>query len=121
MLLSLAAGVMTLTLFILRGYDEGYFEYFERLIANINNNELKIYLYHIPQVSGVGLSIDLVTKLRTAYPKNVVGIKDSSGDWENTKKLLQIDGLIVYEGAELSVLRINPPWWTRLYFSNSKY
>lgn len=46
----------------------------------------------------------MVTKLRTTYPENVVGIKDSSGDWENTKKLLQIDGLIVYPGAELSVL-----------------
>ena len=99
------AGVMTLPPFYFKGLgDKGYFEYFERLIANINNNELKIYLYHIPQVSGVGLSIDLVTKLRTAYPENVVGIKDSSGDWENTKKLLQIDGLIVYPGAELSVL-----------------
>lgn len=44
--------------------DEGLFDYFEKLIEEINHSKLKIYLYHIPQVSGVGLSIDLVSKLK---------------------------------------------------------
>ena len=33
-----------------------------------------------------------------------MGIKDSSGDWDNTAALLDIDGLIVYPGAELPVI-----------------
>ena len=99
-------GVMTLPPFYFKGMsDEGLFDYFEKLIEEINHSKLKIYLYHIPQVSGVGLSIDLVSKLKKSYPDIVVGIKDSSGNWENTKSLLGIDDLVVYPGAELPVIK----------------
>jgi 4-hydroxy-tetrahydrodipicolinate synthase len=99
------AGVMTLPPFYFKGMgDDGYFDYFEKLIDGVDHSDLKIYLYHIPQVSGVGLSIDLVTRLCAAYPDVIVGIKDSSGDWDNTRRLLAIDGLIVYPGAELPVI-----------------
>jgi 4-hydroxy-tetrahydrodipicolinate synthase len=99
------AGVMTLPPFYFKGMsDEGLFAYFARLIDLVNDDRLKIYLYHIPQVSGVGLSIPLVTRLHAAFPEIIVGIKDSSGDWENTKALLSIDRLIVYPGAELPVI-----------------
>ena len=75
------AGVMMLPPFyFMESEDDGYFEYFERLMKGIDNNELKTYLYHIPQVSGVGLSIELVKRLREAYPQTIVGIKDSSGN-----------------------------------------
>ena len=99
------AGVMTLPPFYFKALgDDGYFEYFEKLIDGIDNNALKIYLYHIPQMSGVGLSIELVKRLRAAYPQTIVGIKDSSGNWENTAQLLDIDGMIVYPGSELCVI-----------------
>ena len=99
------AGVLTLPPFYFKGMgDDGYFDYFEKLIDGVDHPDMKIYLYHIPQVAGVGLSIDLVTRLRTAYPDVIVGIKDSSGDWDNTRRLLAIDGLIVYPGAELPVI-----------------
>ena len=98
-------GVMNLQAFYFKDVtDEGLFQYYERLIDEINHPNLKIYLYHIPQVSGVGLSIPLVKKLRSTYPDIIVGIKDSSGVWENTEQLLSIDGLIVYPGAELPVI-----------------
>ena len=99
------AGVMTLPPFYYKGMsDQGLRDYFVRLIDNINDERLKIYLYHIPQVSGVGLSIPLVRQLHEEFPEVIVGIKDSSGDWENTKALLGIEGLIVYPGAELPVI-----------------
>src|SRR6056300_1607646 len=98
-------GVMTLPPFYFKGMsDDGLFDYFEKLIEGVNDNRLKIYLYHIPQVSGVGLSIDLVKKLKSSYPDFIVGIKDSSGVWENTEALLKIKDLIVYPGAELPVI-----------------
>ena len=98
-------GVMTLPPFYFKGIsDEGLYAYFARLIDLVNDDQLKIYLYHIPQVSGVGLSIPLVTRLHAAFPDIIVGIKDSSGDWKNTKALLSIDRLIVYPGAELPVI-----------------
>ena len=99
------AGVMTLPPFYFKGMsDQGYFEYFDRLIDGVNHAGLKIYLYHIPQVAGVGLSIDLVARLKASFSDVIVGIKDSSGDWENTRKLLEIDDLLVYPGSELPVV-----------------
>jgi len=98
-------GVMTLPPFYFKGMsDNGLYEHFEKLIEGVNDNKLKIYLYHIPQVCGVGLSIELVKKLKSSYPDTIVGIKDSSGVWENTKALLNIKDLIVYPGAELPVI-----------------
>ncbi len=98
-------GVMTLPAFYYKDVtDFGLFEYFKRLIDEVNHPNLKIYLYHIPQVSGVGLSIDLVMKLKKLYPDIIMGIKDSSGNWDNTLQLLQIEGLVVYPGAELPVI-----------------
>ena len=98
-------GVMTLPPFYFKGMsDDGLYDYYVKLIEGINDTNLKIYLYHIPQVSGVGLSIDLVRNLHTEFPDTVIGIKDSSGDWENTKALLGIKGLIVYPGSELPVI-----------------
>ena len=96
---------MTLPPFYFKGMtDDGLFEYFEKLIEGVNTNKLKIYLYHIPQVCGVGLSIDLVRKLKSSFPETIVGIKDSSGVWNNTEALLKIKNLIVYPGAELPVI-----------------
>jgi 4-hydroxy-tetrahydrodipicolinate synthase len=98
-------GVMTLPPFYFKGMsDDGLHDYYVKLIEGINDTNLKIYLYHIPQVSGVGLSIDLVRNLHIEFPDTVIGIKDSSGDWENTKALLGIKGLIVYPGSELPVI-----------------
>ncbi|MDG2186864.1 MAG: dihydrodipicolinate synthase family protein [Hyphomicrobiales bacterium] len=98
-------GVMTLPAFYFKDVsDEGLFEYYKRLIQEINLPELKIYLYHIPQVSGIGLSINLVQRLKSVFPDIIAGIKDSSGVWENTLELLKINDLIVYPGAELPVI-----------------
>ena len=65
----------------------------KNLIEGVNDNKLEIYLYHIPQVCGVGLSIDLVKKLKSSFPETIIGIKDSSGVWDNTEALLGIKGL----------------------------
>ena len=98
-------GVMTLPAFYFKDVsDQGLFDYYKKLIDEINLPNLKIYLYHIPQVSGVGLSISLVKKLKSEFPDIIAGIKDSSGIWENTVELLKINDLSVYPGAELPVI-----------------
>ena len=98
-------GAMTLPAFYFKGVsDDGLFAYYSRLIDMVNHDDLRIFLYHIPQVSGVGLSIDLVRRLHEAYPEIIVGIKDSSGQWDNTAALLDIKTLITYPGAELPVI-----------------
>jgi 4-hydroxy-tetrahydrodipicolinate synthase len=99
------AGAMTLPPFYMKGVpDDGLFAYFARLIEGVDRPDLRLYLYHIPQVAGVGIPVDVVARLKKAFPEQVVGIKDSSGDWENTRALFDIPGLIVYPGAELPLL-----------------
>ena len=98
-------GAMILPAFYFKGVsDDGIYAYYARLIEEVDHPGLKIYLYHIPQVAGVGLSPELVARLHGDFPETVVGIKDSSGDWNNTAALLEIKSLITYPGAELPVI-----------------
>ena len=99
------AGAMTLPPFYFKGVpDAGLYDYFVWLIRAVDRPALKIYLYHIPQVAGVGIPPAVAARLFTDFPETVVGIKDSSGDWSNTEKLLEIDGLIVYPAQETTLV-----------------
>jgi len=96
------AAVMTLPPFYFKGVsDDGLYAYFAELIARIDRSNCRIFLYHIPQVAGVGIPVSVAARLRKDFPDEIVGIKDSSGDLDNTLALLDIDGLIVYSGSEL--------------------
>jgi 4-hydroxy-tetrahydrodipicolinate synthase len=98
------AAVMTLPPFYYKGVSEdGLYAYFEQLVAAIGA-EARIFLYHIPPIAIVGIPPQLAARLHHDFPEQIIGIKDSSGDWENTRALLEIDGLIVYPGSELPLL-----------------
>ena len=98
------AGVLILPPFYYKSVTEGgLFNYFEQLIAAIGS-DARIYLYHIPQIAIVGVPPTLAARLLADFPDQIIGIKDSSGDWENTRALLDIEGLIVYPGSELPLL-----------------
>jgi 4-hydroxy-tetrahydrodipicolinate synthase len=58
------------------------------VVQRVGDARLRIYLYHIPPVAIVGITPELVERLLKAYPKTIAGIKDSSGDWNNTKTFL---------------------------------
>ena len=87
--------------------DDGLFRSYAEVIERVASNELRIYLYHIPPIAKVGLSLDLIERLIRAYPETVVGIKDSSGDWSNTESMLQRgwDDFRIFAGAESFLLR----------------
>ena len=98
------AAVMTLPPFYYKAVtDDGICRYFEQLIGAIGS-DARIFLYHIPPIAIVGISPAVAARLHDAFPENIVGIKDSSGDWENTQALFAIDGLIVYPGSELPLI-----------------
>lgn len=98
------AAVMTLPPFYFKGVsDDGLYAYFEQLIAALGD-DARIVLYHIPPIAVVGIPPALAARLHRNFPQQVVGIKDSSGDWDNTQALLSIDGLVVYPGSELPLL-----------------
>ena len=84
--------------------EEGLYRHFAGLVGAVDDDRLRVMLYHIPQVAGVGIPVSLAARLRAEFPDTVVAIKDSSGDWANTEALFGIDGLTVYPGAELPLL-----------------
>ena len=80
--------------------DEGVYQYYKEIINTVKSTSLRIFLYNIPQVSGVTISIDLVNRLKKEFSDTITGIKDSSGNFENTKKYKEIKNFIVYPGSE---------------------
>ena len=68
--------------------DEGLYAWFAAVFEQLGAAARDVLLYNIPSVTAVPLSIDLIGRLRTAFPNVVVGVKDSSGDWAYTQRLL---------------------------------
>ncbi|QQA41941.1 dihydrodipicolinate synthase family protein [Pelagovum pacificum] len=96
------AGVLLLPPFFYKGVgDDGLYEYVARVIDGVSDDRLRVYLYHIPQMAGVGWSLDLIARLRTDFPDIVVGLKDSSGDWDNTSAIIEANpGFAVFPANE---------------------
>jgi 4-hydroxy-tetrahydrodipicolinate synthase len=87
--------------------DEGLYRNFSEVIQRVGDARLRLYLYHIPPVAQVGISLGLIERLLTTYPGTVAGIKDSSGDWSNTKALLESFAsrdFDVFPGSEVFLL-----------------
>ena len=85
--------------------DDGIFAFISGVIDKVGSPALKVYLYHIPPVAVVGYSLDLVGRFIKAYPQTVVGLKDSSGDWNNTAALLdRYPGFAIFPGSEVFLL-----------------
>ncbi len=81
--------------------DDGYFDYYRRIVEGVADDRLRIVLYNIPQYSAVPLSLSLIARLRQAFPGVFVGIKDSSGDFANMSSLVdRFPGFAVFGGAE---------------------
>jgi 4-hydroxy-tetrahydrodipicolinate synthase len=84
------AGVLMLPPFYYKDVsEEGLYRYFSEVVQRVGDARLKIYLYHIPPVAVVGITTGLVERLLKAYPNAIAGMKDSSGDWNNTKTFLE--------------------------------
>ncbi len=83
------AGVLMLPPFYYKDVsEEGLYRYFNEVVQRVGDARLRIYLYHIPPVAIVGITLKLVERLLKAYPNAIAGMKDSSGDWNNTKTFL---------------------------------
>ena len=87
--------------------EDGLYASFAEVIERVGSSDLRIYLYHIPPIAHIGISPRLVERLVRQYPDTIVGIKDSSGDWDNTNALLQLglDNFRVFAGSESFLLQ----------------
>jgi 4-hydroxy-tetrahydrodipicolinate synthase len=102
------AGVLMLPPFYYKGVtEEGLYRYFSDVVQRVGEASLRIYLYHIPPVAMVGITPKLVERLLKAYPSAIAGMKDSSGDWNNTKNFLDAfagEHFDVFVGSETFLL-----------------
>ncbi|WP_117194358.1 dihydrodipicolinate synthase family protein [Rhizobium terrae] len=81
--------------------DDGLFAAYSQIVEKIGDDLLQIVLYHIPQISGVPLSLALIERLVKAFPKTIVGIKDSAGDLANMQAIVAaLPGFSVFAGAD---------------------
>ncbi len=96
------AAVMALPPFFFKNAsDEGLHVYFSRLIEKVDHPGLRICLYHIPPMAGIGFTPSLAGRLATDFPETVVAYKDSSGDFENTRAVIAAaPDIAVFPGAE---------------------
>jgi 4-hydroxy-tetrahydrodipicolinate synthase len=102
------AGVLMLPPFYYKDVSEdGLFRNFAEVVERVGDSRLRIYLYHIPPVAVVGITVKLVERLLKAYPTAIAGMKDSSGDWSNTESFLKAfakSGFDVFPGSESFLL-----------------
>ena len=102
------AGVLMLPPFYYKDVtDDGLYRHFAEVVERVGDARLRIYLYHIPPVAVVGITPTLVERLLKRYPSAIAGMKDSSGDWSNTKTMLDAfaaSGFDVFPGSESFLL-----------------
>jgi 4-hydroxy-tetrahydrodipicolinate synthase len=99
-------GVLMLPPFYYKGVsEEGVFRSVAEVIERVGDERLRVYVYHIPPIAVVGFSLKVIERLIKTYPTSVVGIKDSSGDWNNLKSILEsFPGFGTFTGSERFLL-----------------
>lgn len=90
--------------------DHGLLNYFSRVVDEVGEQELEIYLYHFPKMTGLHFSPSLLEQLLKRYPHNFAGMKDSGGDFNHMKFICDsFPGFKLFAGTEkylLDVLRL---------------
>ncbi len=109
-----AAGVLVLPPFYYKGpSDEGLYAAYAETIERIGDPALKLYIYHFPKMTAIDMGLELIGRLIAAYPDNVVGLKNSSGDWGSISSMIEaFPGFDVFAGTEeflLPTLRLGGP------------
>lgn len=82
--------------------DEGLFNWFSELIHKAVPSDGFVLGYHFPNVAGIGFSIELLSRLKNAFPVQFAGIKDSSHDADLARTLGDTFGsdLAVFSGTD---------------------
>jgi len=80
--------------------DTEVIEFYARIINSIP--ECKIILYNFEKLCGYKFSVDCVKELVKKYPKQIVGVKDSS---YNLFENLKLENFSIFPGSELKLLK----------------
>jgi 4-hydroxy-tetrahydrodipicolinate synthase len=96
-------GVVTLPPYYFRkATDEGIFKWFEQVITQAVPRDGYLFGYHFPGAAGIGFSLDLLARLKDAFPVQFAGIKDSSHNADFARALGEKFGadLAVFTGTD---------------------
>jgi 4-hydroxy-tetrahydrodipicolinate synthase len=101
-----AGGVLVLPPFYYKNPPEdGIFAYYAEIVERVGREDLRLFLYHFPQMSGVPIAPTLIARLRKAYGDVIAGLKDSSGAWDNVTLLLrEFPELAIFPASEKFLL-----------------
>tara|TARA_B100001123_G_scaffold392752_1_gene472182 strand:- start:468 stop:1352 length:885 start_codon:yes stop_codon:yes gene_type:complete len=80
--------------------DEGCYSFFSNLIQKVPESE--IILYNFEQLCGYKFSPQVVERLVKDFPKQILGLKDSTG---NLYEILKIPNFLIFPGSELKLLK----------------
>lgn len=96
-------GVVTLPPFYFRNAsDEGLHEWFRQVISESVPEGGLLFGYHFPGVAGIGFTLELLGRLKGAFPRRFAGIKDSSHDRDFARDVGSSFGseLTVFNGTD---------------------
>ena len=80
--------------------------WFTNLFNSISNQN-SILLYNIPQITKIRIDAELIRRLQDQFSDNFVkGVKDSSGDIEQTNKFLKHNSIVTTVGDERLIAKV---------------
>lgn len=87
--------------------EAGVEAFFAQLIERVNDDRLRLYLYHFPQLTGFHFTVPMVERLRQRFGKIIAGMKDSSGVLDNMLAFAKaIPDFGVFPGSEQFMLEV---------------
>jgi 4-hydroxy-tetrahydrodipicolinate synthase len=87
--------------------DQGMIDAYSRIIDGVADDRLRIVLYHIPPIAQVPIPNAVIAALVARYPGIIIGVKDSSGDFEHMKSVVEtFPDLALFAGADPLMLPI---------------
>lgn len=89
--------------------DDGVFEFYRQIIERCGRDDLRLFVYNFPDISGVTISLPMLRRLTEKYPGIIAGLKDSGGDPDLTKQyILSFSKLSIFTGNEIDLPELNP-------------
>lgn len=87
--------------------EAGVVDAVSRVVRGIDDDQLKLLLYHFPAMSTFGFSHQAIAELVQRHPGQVIGLKDSSGDLAHSLALAKaFPDLSILVGAEQYVAQV---------------
>jgi len=80
--------------------DDGAYSFYANIVQKIP--ECKIILYNFEKLSGYAFNIKIIEKLVKDFPKQIVGVKDST---YNLYEKLKIPNFAIFPGSETKLLK----------------